>query len=153
MHSICSGGIELVIYAVFGFIFCSRPKFFYILSVFTIDRGIGCLLKLKYAEPRPYMVNTEMVKAYQCPKDFGSPSLHSSASMAFAIVLSFENVHLLPFCLYWALIIPFSRIVMGAHSFDQVIFGSVLGLWTGFTCNFVLKKPILYHIEKVIQKA
>jgi membrane-associated phospholipid phosphatase len=132
-------GLEMIILTVGAFVWSSRPKFFYYLTMFCIDRALTCMIKLSYAQPRPYLENLN-IKAYQCPTEFGNPSGHSSASMGVAIVLFLDVFHgqtrgvlkfysaavyypSFIFGIYWLVSIPITRIVLGVHSFDQVIFG------------------------------
>jgi glucan phosphoethanolaminetransferase (alkaline phosphatase superfamily) len=35
---------------------------------------------------------------------------------------------------------------MGAHSVDQVLFGSLIGLWLGLTLEFIVRKWMMGHI-------
>ena len=162
IHSQVGGGLELVVVGIVSFMFCSRAKFFYFLTMFTIDKAVVSYIKLAYMQPRPYMVNPQMVKAYQCPKEFGSPSGHSSGAMAFSVVMFLDqiktgytrrNMVIGVLLLYWALIIPYTRIVMGAHSFDQILFGSSIGLWNGLTCHFVLRDGFIRHVGLIQSQA
>ena len=155
-------GLEMIILCVGAFVWSSRPKFFYYLTMFCIDRALTCMIKLTYAQPRPYLENLK-IKAYQCPTEFGNPSGHSSASMGVAIVLFLDVFHgqtrgvlkfyswtaycaSLVFAIYWLVSIPITRIVLGVHSFDQVVFGSTLGVWNGLLCHFLLRDNLIAHI-------
>ena len=53
----------------------------------------------------------------------------------------------LVFGIYWLVSIPMTRIVLGVHSFDQVLFGTSLGIWNGLVCHFVLRDPLISHIQ------
>ena len=51
-----------------------------------------------------------------------------------------------------ALLMVFSRLVLGAHSLNQVLYGSLLGYWTvSFIISF-LRPFLLSHIKKVVSK-
>lgn len=39
-----------------------------------------------------------------------------------------------------------TRLIMGAHSVDQVLFGSMIGLWLAFTLEFIVRKWMMGHI-------
>ena len=43
--------------------------------------------------------------------------------------------------------IGYSRLFMGVHSMDQIIFGWSLGIWIALTSHFVLRKPLNKHSE------
>jgi len=51
------------------------------------------------------------------------------------------------FAIYWLVSIPITRIVLGVHSFDQVIFGITLGIWNGLVCHFLLRDNLIGHIQ------
>jgi membrane-associated phospholipid phosphatase len=76
----------------FGFLWCERSKFFYYLSVLSLDKLINAYFKLAYANPRPYMLKSD-IKPISCSKGFGNPSGHSSASSLIAIVLFLDYFH------------------------------------------------------------
>lgn len=75
-------------------------------------------LKAFYSSPRPYWSSAE-VKAWHCETDFGNPSGHSMLSIGFAITISYKK----PTCykvafISIAILIGFSRLVLGAHSLN-----------------------------------
>jgi hypothetical protein len=48
--------------------------------------------------------------------------------------------------------IGFSRMLLGVHSLNQVIFGFVIGVWAAFTFHFCIRKPITSHIKNLSDK-
>lgn len=62
--------------------FSTREKAFYILFVHTFIAILNCELKMIYRDPRPYMMDPDIM-AYSCSKTFGNPSGHSSLSGCF----------------------------------------------------------------------
>ena len=46
--------------------------------------------------------------------------------------------------------IPFGRYVLGAHSLDQIIYGTTLGIWSGLTMHFLVRDNLISHIEYII---
>ena len=133
------GGAESLICLVFSFLFAPREKYFYYLSMFTLDKLYVGYFKLAYAEPRPYMV-TEDIHPISCSKAFGNPSGHSSSSVLYFVVFFdvFHGLHYnfknrvpnvsfystwwyaacLLMCTAWSLVIPMSRWMLGVHSLD-----------------------------------
>ena len=125
----------------------------------------------------------EYIRAESCSTEFGNPSGHSLSSALFSIMLFLDMFHdqqktfrrvplrksevkpregfwkfnyflWLILAFYWAITIPITRYILGVHSLDQVIYGSFLGLWAGFTCHFLLRDIIIKHIKKLVhQKA
>ena len=45
--------------------------------------------------------------------------------------------------------IGFSRMLLGVHSLNQVIFGLVIGVWAAFTFHFCIRKPFTSHIKSL----
>lgn len=159
--------------ALFGlfFIFGTRSKFFYFLAAFALEKLSNSYLKLAIAHPRPYMINSNIIPV-SCSKAFGTPSGHSSSSMMFAIIVFMDIFHSksLPYArtrsnygwmsyivtlilvAYWAMSIPFTRFILGAHSLDQILFGTSLGIWQGIIMHFVVRDNLIEHIEELFEK-
>lgn len=161
--------MELIAAFTVTFFFSKRSHFFYFLACFSIDKLYVSYFKLAYADPRPYMIDKEIVP-YTCSKAFGNPSGHSSAASLFAIVCFLDIFHGKPadkisdirYCnwlvyilaiivaIFWSSSIPFSRYLMGAHSLDQIIYGTSLGIWAGLTMHFLVRDNFIRHIELII---
>jgi membrane-associated phospholipid phosphatase len=114
------------------------------------------------------------VHSYGCAKGFGSPSGHSSSAWSFPIILFLDIFHGMPIkekknnlvnfmfsswftyltvlslAIFWVFIIPFSRYVLGAHSLNQILFGSLLGIFQGFTMHFIIRDRVLRLTERII---
>ena len=123
---------------------------------------VSGVLKLLYHQPRPYWVS-DGVRAYKCSKDYGFPSGHSSISMhvtVFMILDIFASsiysseilIQIITVILSMAfpVLIGFSRVYLGVHSFDQVLNGWLLGLWCALFAHFMLRNQIMSHVEKLI---
>lgn len=168
------GGTELTILCLVSLIWLPREKFFYYLTVFTLDKFYIGYFKLAFADPRPYMVNGK-ITPFTCEKAFGNPSGHSSASQAFGFVLLLDIFHgksykkgrdgthevyfyswaqyifMFAFAVLWATFIPYCRWMLGVHSLDQIVFGITLGWWTVFTSHFIVRDHIIYHVSRIRQ--
>lgn len=64
----------------------------YYFVMMGIDKTYVSYLKLALANPRPYMINSDIVPI-SCSKAFGDPSGHSSASFILGIVLFLDVFH------------------------------------------------------------
>ena len=42
--------------------------------------------------------------------------------------------------------IPYSRYLLGAHSLDQIVFGSSIGVWEAFTLHWLVRDNLMRHI-------
>ena len=164
------GGKELITLVFIGFVWCTRSKFFYFLAILTLDKVIVSYYKLIYNNPRPYMVD-DNIYSYTCSTSFGNPSGHSSASSVFAVCLMLEIFHghsydpfptkfyskvayVITFILllYWAISIPYTRYLLGAHSLNQVVYGSTLGIWEGIVLHFLVRDNFIQHIMKSLSR-
>jgi membrane-associated phospholipid phosphatase len=97
------------------------------------------ILKILYGEARPYWVFRDLVPS--CNGGFGNPSGHSMSSSAVYLsiwhILSnlefFENSYLWKILMFIMfnfiiLLVIFSRLVLAAHTINQVLFGCLLGI-------------------------
>ena len=120
------------------------------------------LLKLAYGDPRPFWINTILFKG-NCETSYGNPSGHCLISFFFLLSLSYhicmldkvKNNFTYKFFIYLTAIvlsclIAFSRLVLGVHSIDQVLFGSALGIWLFAVFAYVFKAydmPLSYYLR------
>ena len=120
------------------------------------------LLKLYFAEGRPFFLNSA-IRPQSCKDlEFGYPSGHTAATSATYLTLYFclirkmeltctrtsrqtnrliKVIGLLVVFL-GLVIIGFSRLYVGAHSFDQLLTGWVLGLVTSVTISMSIDSEI-----------
>ena len=89
-------------------------------------------MKAFYKEPRPYWTSKQIQNiGYYCPKDYGSPSGHTEFAvfifMLFIIHFN-KNKNMWPIFLnfFTILCVMISRMFLGGHSLDQVIFGFIV---------------------------
>lgn len=106
--------------------------------------------KLIYSQGRPYLLDDTVYKA--CEAGYGNPSGHSfqftANLLAFAQMFidlfklkKIYSIIIYVICGILILSINFSRIVLGVHSINQVIFGDTLG----FTVYFIICQIIKPH--------
>jgi membrane-associated phospholipid phosphatase len=125
-------------------------KTYTLLMSLLISIGSFSILKVVYSSPRPYFKN-EKIETFGCEGGWGNPSGNCLSSMAFYLTLwhiitdckelrnqkLIKNIYLLVTCLLIVLIM-FSRIMVGAHSINQVLFGGLLGFGIYYFLFFVL---------------
>jgi len=51
----------------------------------------------------------------------------------------------------WTLGVPFSRYLVGVHSLEQIILGSILGALNGFTHHFVIRDHLLIFVQTIMR--
>ena len=108
-----------------GFIFCLQ---------------FHSMMKIWYGSKRPFWIEPSLYKGI-CDGGFGNPSGHSITTSFLYLSLFFYYTQakvtrdkykiliiILLFCLFWIVMILLSRIILGMHSVNQIIYGTSLGL-------------------------
>lgn len=153
-------GNEILFAAYLIFIFGKRSNFFYYILMIGTQKMIKAYLKLAMANPRPYMIS-DNIHPFKCSTSFGNPSGHSMAASLASTAMFLDVFHGdnqrtfkwptyilgLFFALFWTFSIPYTRLLMGVHSLNQVIFGLSLGVWSGLFLHFIVRDHFLKHIE------
>ena len=147
----------------------SRSRLFYYIMMYSFKEAVMAYLKLAYADPRPYMIDEDIVPI-RCSTGFGNPSGHSLAATLSSITIFLDVMHgythkgrpssisryslvyylLLVIALFWAGSIPYTRFLMGVHSLDQIVYGATLGVWAAFTLHFIVRDNIIKYIDDLI---
>lgn len=120
---------------------------FLILPSVLIAFGINSILKFIFQIPRPCFGDPN------CPAGYSMPSGHAAVIFAAMTTLGLhykKGKHLL-FTLILAELVGISRIVLGVHTVQDVLIGSVIGILVGF---LVQKAYEMYYkdLEKVVKK-
>ena len=111
----------------------------------------GGVLKLIYLSPRPFMASQNVI-AFGCEGGWGNPSNHALCSTCF--YLSLYNIAIKPsksyskkqketmlyYIIGFIFFICFSRVFLGVHSINQVLYGSCLGLFLYY---------LIFHIIQI----
>jgi hypothetical protein len=137
--------------------------FFAHLSILLILIFIMCLLKSLYSQARPYWDiylknanNVFFTEPTECDGEFGNPSGHALlstyllclwdlflCSYFFNKIKGKKKIFIKYFTLFLAIIciifICYSRVNRQIHSFNQIIFGSILGVAVYFTFCHILE--------------
>lgn len=155
-------GISLIIIFL-GFSFIQT--FVYFLGI-TLSIYIQSLMKIIYGNSRPFMEKQELFKGI-CDGGFGNPSGHAIVSFFIYLILihyimkhKYFNekiiIKILLICLLITLLllVVFSRIILGIHSINQIIFGSLLGIWIFLFLiySFKFDKMSMIIYRKIYQK-
>ena len=150
----------LLFYIVIG----QRSRAAYYLITGALLNYFVSWTKLVYADPRPIWAGVA-VQAFSCSSQYGNPSGHSAWSAARAMLMwldyatsvkegKFSNKYMKLLALFAALAIPatimYSRLFLGVHSLDQVLFGCQIGIWFAFSAEFILKEPFLRWSDKLL---
>ena len=44
----------------------------------------------------------------------------------------------------------YSRLFLGVHALDQVLYGSLLGLWIALSIHYLIRKDLVTHLQRVL---
>jgi len=142
-------GYGLTVFLSYIFLNIFRTAFL-IFNLLFCTCAVG-ILKMLYANPRPYFESDEILSV-SAEGGWGNPSGHSFTAVCF--ILSFwkiffqiqslkekENLKKASFFLAVGIIfaILFSRLLIGAHSLNQIIFGGLLGFAAFYFYFYVLE--------------
>lgn len=133
-------------------------SFFYILSL-SFSGYIMGIAKVAYHDPRPYW-ERDAIHANGCSRGYGNPSGHSMsiAIVTFLTLLIYQGYSaqfkhrrlyfalLLILAIALTILIGFSRLYLGVHSFDQILYGWQWGLWFAFFYYYIFYELIKYSI-------
>ena len=146
-------GSQVFYIPVFIILFFFNPLnyFIYILSTLLIAIYFSNVLKIIYHNPRPFWNDKKLFKDV-CEGGFGNPSGHALGSISTYLGISHlliknklfkENIKfqigLFVFTIFFILNIMLSRIYIGVHSIDQIIYGGLLGLGFYYLMFFIIK--------------
>ena len=155
------GGKYLIGFIVlFVFLFCSIIRSTVFILGLELCIQLNYLMKEWYGDLRPYLEDNALFQG-KCDAGYGNPSSHSMVNTFLYLILFvylrdtnilkkryiIQAVTLL-FVILWIFLICLSRIIVGVHSIDQVIYGAFLGfiMFLFFIVVFKLHKmPIIYY--------
>ena len=151
-------GGELTTLFIFGIIFLLMPLnySFLILQSIIYSSYLTNTLKMIYQSDRPNWHSEYLT--FSCNYGYGNPSGHSLTSIALYLSLSHILITFFKFKLIYkgiififfiilALLIIISRVILAAHSINQVIYGFTLGIGL----YYILIHAIGYHKYSSIQ--
>lgn len=116
---------------------------------------IQAILKLLYVNPRPIFLSVE-IDSSGCTCDYGQPSGHALSSIGLCLLI-FDDIRkyfkprvvwqivICSLLVLLSLLICFSRIYFGVHSYNQVILGLGFGICIFFAIK-MLTDPLKTHI-------
>lgn len=140
----------IIISFVIIFLFFSLIQAFVFLFGLIISIYIQSLMKILYGDSRPFMENNKLYNG-MCDGGFGNPSGHAFVSaFIYLTLLNYINnqyfkeqkilrILLTLLFLIIIIIVIISRIILGLHSFNQIIYGFFLGIWIYYIIIHVFK--------------
>ena len=146
--------------------FFTLIKSYVYLTGFVFCLQFHSMMKIWYGNKRPFWEDESLYKGY-CDGGFGNPSGHSfvtsflylSLFIYYSQTKALKNKYIiitliLLLCLFWTLMIILSRLILGMHSVNQVIYGSCLGVMTCLNLFIVFKahKIPIYNYKKFFRE-
>lgn len=134
-----------------------RANQVYWICLFTILMLVMNITKMAYHEARPFWIDPTVYQS-DCSVEFGNPSGHSMTAAVLSVALAFSILHLgsgdlkrrvilglliFPIALIYFFAMGLSRLTLGVHSINQIVYGWVLGIWIAVACHFCLRDSIV----------
>lgn len=141
--------------------FTDRVRSVYYAITVTVFLTLNNVLKISYADPRPFW-SSDDVQAYHCSAEYGNPSGHAMISTGMAMLVALDYVEdfvadgsnqrltIFASSLIFGATTSYSRLFLGVHGINQVVFGSAIGLWVAFTMHYVFRSKIMGHLNSII---
>lgn len=101
-------------------------------------------LKNIYAQARPLWLSDDILPWGCKYRDYGNPSGHALSAVMFGLMN--ESTLSLVIGMTLASLTAISRVVLGVHSINQIVFGSLLGIWLSLTFRYVINDKIKERI-------
>jgi len=133
------------------FVFCSRALAVHYAFIISTMMFFLCFMKMIIRYPRPYQYHDE-IQPTSCSPQWGCPSATSIrvSTMVFSVFLDFcydkrQKMHPLLYyfgclCTTIAIVgVMASRVFLAAHTINQVIFGSVIGIEIALFLHYSVK--------------
>lgn len=144
----------------------------YVWASFGFICYINTIMKTLYHEPRPFWVSQD-IKPEKCRAEFGNPSGHAMITSFFWVTVYlhyyfevgqkkqfnsiFCTAYIIKMAITASLVIflmfmALSRVYLGEHSYNQVFYGTQLGLFFAFSLHYLVK-PVLKKLPKKLRNS
>ena len=158
LSKIGDGDLYLAIFLVY-YVCGNIAKALYIMTYICAGSFLLTVTKMIYMEPRPYFVDDQITCLDKCSAEYGNPSGHSVIAGYF-LMLCLDYFHDKPqsvlkkICFVFAasikLLIGYSRLYVGAHSLNQIVYGLLLGLWFTLYFHYCFRQPLQAHVNHLL---
>jgi undecaprenyl-diphosphatase len=110
-----------------------------LILAFAVERPIYFVLKNGFKRHRPQQALPGFRSVITPSDQFSFPSGHTSAAFMVATLLCYFFPYLTPVLLLWAVLVAFSRVILGVHFPTDTLMGAALGVCSAFySLNFIL---------------
>ena len=139
-----------------------RARATYFASGITVISWLIHVCKLYYADPRPFWVSDD-VQGLSCSAEYGNPSGHSMVAFGFSMLMlldifetsvlstSDKVIYTIVELLFGASV-GYSRFILGSHTANQILFGTIIGAWIAFTMTYVVREQLMDHLNAIVSR-
>jgi membrane-associated phospholipid phosphatase len=146
-----------------------RSRQVYWSLLFTLSVFIQNIMKMLYREPRPFWEDPSVFTG-ECALEYGNPSGHSMMAAVISVSFAFELSEalgkqrllylqvgmfvFLSLATGYIFLIGWSRVISGVHSWNQVLYGWIIGIWLAVTGQIGIRTSIISWLDavKVVRK-
>lgn len=112
-------------------------------------------------------MRVEEIIPKSCSSSYGHPSGHTFQAIAYLLVIWFDYWKNKPahkyhsykiakftsliFILAFSIFMGISRVYVGVHAFNHVLYGWLLGVWMAIFLHFCLRDRIINHIDILLR--
>lgn len=155
-------GAEKIIFSIIFFVFLTKPlnASYNLFKIYCYSKYSTNILKMILTSPRPFWLDHAL--ASNCKGGYGAPSGHSFGATVFYLSLSHymiqdekeQNLKIAygSGTVLLLSMIYFSRIYLGAHTIDQVLFGCSLGILMYYYFFHIKNKGKILEDNEFIDK-
>ena len=134
-----------------------RANQVYWICLFTCLLLVMNITKMAYREARPFWIDPTVYQG-DCSSEFGNPSGHSMTAALLAVALAFSILELVsgeskrrlilgllifPVALLYFFAMGLSRLTLGVHSVNQILYGWLWGIWLAVAGHFCLRDLVI----------
>jgi undecaprenyl-diphosphatase len=131
--TVIGGGWGLVAILPFAIRAATRTPALWLLAAIVVNSALVSSLKALFGRVRPCDALAWCAPiAVSSPGGWSFPSGHSAGSFVFASFIAARAPKYAPLALAWALVVGWSRCVLGVHYPSDVLAGALLGTAVGF---------------------
>ncbi|WAR43783.1 phosphatase PAP2 family protein [Methylomonas rapida] len=117
----------------------SSPLLQSLLLAFALERPVYFVLKNGFKRNRPQQAIQDFRSVITPSDQFSFPSGHTSAACMMATLVSYFFPSVAIGLYFWAVLVGFSRVVLGVHFPTDTLIGMVLGVGIAFfALNYIL---------------
>ena len=148
--SFFGAGFDAIFFCLLIFLFMPLNYSILILQCVIYSAYFTNTMKMIYQSDRPYWRSN--ILTFSCSRGYGNPSGHSFTSINMYLCLwhiftkyfkikGVLKILIFAFCVLFSFLIIISRVILAAHSINQILYGTCLGIGT----YFILIHIIGYH--------